>query len=216
MSKILNVEKANGLVIISTQGYLNKDLGEEIQKVSTEYVDKGSTSFLLNLSQSNINISQLVRIGRFYEDTDKEALYCDMFAGAITDFAEASMQAAFQPTKEIAVKMLKERFNKFAPKFELRIKENGNEFCVGKKISFADVILTEALSAYLEWIPDLLKNTPLLSSIYEKVINQTGIKLYLSSELRYPIPDEKYVIDVARVLQRALPTHMSDINRFVN
>ena len=54
MSKILNVEEANGLVIISTQGYLNKDLGEEIQKVSTEYVDKGSTSFLLNLSQSNI------------------------------------------------------------------------------------------------------------------------------------------------------------------
>jgi hypothetical protein len=76
--------------------------------------------------------------------------------------------------------------------------------------------LTEALSAYVEWIPDLLKNTPLLLSIYEKVINQTGIKLYLSSELRYPIPDEKYVIDVARVLQRALPAHMSDINRFVN
>jgi len=170
----------------------------------------------MNLSQSSGMIRYLARIGGFYGDNDKEALYCDMFAGAITDFAEASMQAAFQPTKEIAVKMLQERFNKFAPKFELRIKENGNEFCVGKKISFADVILTEALSAYLEWIPDLLKNTPLLSSIYEKVINQTGIKLYLSSELRYPKPDEKYVIDVARVLQRALPAHMSDINRFVN
>jgi glutathione S-transferase len=170
----------------------------------------------MNLSQSSGMIRYLARIGGFYGDNDKEALYCDMFAGAITDFAEASMQAAFQPSNEIAVKMLEERFNKFAPKFELRIKENGSEFCVGKKISFADIILTEALSSYVEWIPDLLKNTPLLLSIYEKVINQTGIKLYLSSELRYPKPSEKYVIDVARVLQRALPAHMSDINRFVN
>ena len=170
----------------------------------------------MNLSQSSGMIRYLSRIGGFYGDNDKEALYCDMFAGAITDFAEASMQAAFQPTKEIALKMLQERFNKFAPKFELRIKENGNNFCVGNKISFADVMLAEALSAYVEWIHDLLKNTPLLLSIYEKVIDQTGIKSYLSSDLRYPKPDEKYVIDVARVLQRALPSHMSDKNRFIN
>ena len=170
----------------------------------------------MNLSQSSGMIRYLSRIGGFYGDNDKEALYCDMFAGAITDFAEASMQAAFQPSKEIAVKILQERFNKFAPKFELRIKENGNNFCVGNKISFADVMLAEALSAYKEWIHDLLKNTPLLLSIYEKVIDQAGINSYLSSELRYPKPDEKYVIDVARVLQRALPSHMSDKNRFIN
>ena len=170
----------------------------------------------MNLSQSSGMIRYLARIGGHYGESDKEALYCDMFAGAITDFAEASMQAAFQPSKEIAVKMLQERFNKFAPKFELRIKENGNELCVGNKISFADVILSEALNAYMEWIPDLLKNTPLLLSIHEKIVNETGIKSYLNSEQRYPKPDENYVIDVARVLQRALPAHMSDINRFVN
>ena len=33
MSKILNTEESNGLVIISTQGYLNKDLGEELADV---------------------------------------------------------------------------------------------------------------------------------------------------------------------------------------
>ena len=170
----------------------------------------------MNISQSSGMIRYLARIGGYYGENDKEALYCDMFAGAITDFAETSMQAAFQPSKEIAVKMLQERFNKFAPKFEVRIKENGNELCVGNKMSFADIILTEALSAYIEWIPDLLKNNPLLLSIYEKVLNQTGIKFYLNSELRYPKPDEKYVVDVARVLQRTLPAHMSDINRFVN
>ena len=170
----------------------------------------------MNISQSSGIIRYLARIGGYYGENEKEALYCDMFAGAIADFAETSMQAAFQPSEEIAVKMLHERFNKFAPKFEVRIKENGNELCVGNKMSFADIILTEALSAYIEWIPDLLKNNPLLLSIYEKVLNQTGIKFYLNSELRYPKPDEKYVVDVARVLQRTLPAHMSDINRFVN
>ena len=170
----------------------------------------------MNISQSSGMIRYLARIGGYYGENDKEALYCDMFAGAIIDFAETSMQAAFQPSKEIAVKMLQDRFNKFAPKFETKIKENTNTLCVGKKITFADVILTEALSSYIEWIPDILKNNPLLLSVYEKIVNETGIKSYLNSEQRYPKPDENYVIDVARVLQRALPAHMSDINRFVN
>ena len=170
----------------------------------------------MNLSQSSGMTRYLARIGGYYGESDKEALYCDMFAGAITDFAEASMQAAFQPSKEIAVNMLQDRFNKFAPKFELRIKENGYELCVGKKISFADVILAEALSSYIEWIPELLNDNPLLLTIYEKILNEIGIKSYLNSELRYPKADEKYVINVARVLQRALPPHMSDVNRFVD
>ena len=29
------------------------------------------------------------------------------------------------------------------------------------------------------------------------------------------MPDSNYVIDVARVLQRALPSHMLDSNRFI-
>ena len=45
MSKILNTEESNGLVIISTQGYLNKDLGEEIQSVANEFIEKGKQSF---------------------------------------------------------------------------------------------------------------------------------------------------------------------------
>ena len=82
MSKILNVEEANGLVIISTQGYLNKDLGEEIQKVSTEYVDKGSTSFLLNLSQSNIvnsiGASIIIEVIESLQEVDGDLAFCEL------------------------------------------------------------------------------------------------------------------------------------------
>ena len=82
MSKILNVEEANGLVIISTQGYLNKDLGEEIQKVCNEFVDKGTTSFLFNLSQSNIvnsiGASILIELIEQLQEKDGSLAFCGL------------------------------------------------------------------------------------------------------------------------------------------
>ena len=168
------------------------------------------------LSQSVAMVKYLARLGGYYGSNDKEALYCDMFAGAISDFAETAMQAPFQPSNNLALETLKNRFQKFSPKFELRIKENGNNLCVGNKITFADILLTEALNSYIEWIPNLLNESKILSSLYERIMNEKAIKNYLNSKQRYPKPDINYVIDVARVLKRTLPPHMEDSNRFVN
>ena len=168
------------------------------------------------LSQSVAMVKYLARLGGYSGSNDKEALYCDMFAGAISDFAETAMQAPFQPSNNIALETLKNRFQKFSPKFELRIKENGNNLCVGNKITFADILLTEALNSYIEWIPNLLNESKVLSSLYERIMNEKAIKSYLNSKQRYPKPDISYVIDVARVLKRTLPPHMEDSNRFVN
>ena len=168
------------------------------------------------LSQSVAMVKYLARLGGYYGSNDKEALYCDMFAGAISDFAETAMQAPFQPSNNLALETLKNRFQKFSPKFELRIKENGNNLCVGNKITFVDILLTEALNSYIEWIPNLLNESKILSSLYERIMNEKAIKSYLNSKQRYPKPDINYVIDVARVLKRTLPPHMEDSNRFVN
>ena len=168
------------------------------------------------LSQSVAMVKYLARLGGYYGSNDKEALYCDMFAGAISDFAETAMQAPFQPSNNLALETLRNRFQKFSPKFELRIKENGNDLCVGNKITFADILLTEALNSYIEWIPNLLNGSRILSSLYERIMNEKAIKSYLNSKQRYPKPDINYVIDVARVLKRTLPPHMEDSNRFVN
>ena len=168
------------------------------------------------LSQSVAMVKYLARLGGYCGSNDKEALYCDMFAGAISDFAETAMQAPFQPSNNLALETLKNRFQKFSPKFELRIKENGNNLCVGNKITFADILLTEALNSYIEWLPNLLNESKILSSLYERIMNEKAIKSYLNSKQRYPKPDINYVIDVARVLKRTLPPHMEDSNRFVN
>lgn len=169
----------------------------------------------LKLSQSSAMIRYLARLGGFYGESDSDAVWCDMIAGAAADFAETAMQAAFQPTEDIAIAALRLRFEKFGPKFETRLAESGSGFCVGGRITFADVVLTEALRAYLEWCPDILGDTPLLDALHKRVSNDPGIASYLHSAQRYPKSGDSYVIDAARVLQRVLPSHMSDANRFV-
>jgi len=167
----------------------------------------------LNLSQSSAMIRYLARSGEYYGSTEEDVVWCDMIAGAVADFAETSLQAAFQPTKEIAVKALQERFNKFGPRFESRLYKNG--LCAGIKLTFADVLLAEAINSYLEWIPNILDKTPFLNDLYKKVITTSGISAYLKSPQRYPMSGSNYVIACARVLQRALPSHMPDPNRFI-
>ncbi|MGO1117286.1 glutathione S-transferase family protein [Rhodovibrionaceae bacterium A322] len=168
-----------------------------------------------NLSQSSAIVRYLARKGDLYGRNREDELWCDMIAGTVADFAEAPMQAAFQPTEAIAVASLQTRFAKFAPHFERRLLENGSGFCAGTEMTFADVLLAEALCSYQEWIPDVLDRTPLLSALYERIISNNGIAAYLQSPQRYPMADEAYVIDVASVLQRALPPHLPNPNRFL-
>jgi glutathione S-transferase len=169
----------------------------------------------LNLSQSTAMTRFLARRGGFYGETNADALWCDMIAGAVADFAETAMQAAFQPTKEAAVAALQAQFEKFGPRFEARLAKNGSGLCAGQRLPFADVALAEALSAYLDWCPDILEGSPFLSALHERILSDPGIAQYLSSAQRYSTAGTAYVIDVARVLQRALPSHLPDPNRFV-
>jgi|GEM_PF-530269 len=174
----------------------------------------------LNLSQSTAMIRYLARRGGFYGDDDSDALWCDMVAGATADFAEVAMQAPFQATAEIAAANLRRAFAKFGPRFTARLadvsrKAGGGAFIAAERLSFADVVLAEALTSYLEWVPDVLDDSPALADLRQRVVEQPGIAAYLTSPNRYPKPGDAYVISAARVLQRALPPHFEDAERFV-
>lgn len=169
----------------------------------------------LNLSQSSAMIRYLARRGGLYGSDDTDAMWCDMIAGVAADFAETALQAAFKPSVEVAVADLTARFAKFGPRFETRIREQGSGYGAADTMTFSDVVLAEALSGYLEWCPGILAETPLLAALYSRVVNTPGIAAYLASDLRYPKPGDDYVIAAAKVLQRALPGHMPDANRFV-
>lgn len=167
------------------------------------------------LSQSSAMIRYLARRGGLYGTSDTDAMWCDMMAGVIADFAETAIQAAFKPSAEVARRDLEIRFAKFGPCFEARIAQQGSGYCASSSMTFADVILGEALSSYLEWCPEILSTTPRLQALYEKVTNHSGIAAYLTSAQRYPRPGDDYVIAAARVLRRALPPHMPEADRFV-
>ena len=167
------------------------------------------------LSQSSAMTRYLARRGGMYGANDTDAIWCDLVAGVVADFAEAPMQAAFKPTEDAAVADLQARFAKFGPRFEARITQQGSGFIAAGSMTFADVLLAEALSSYLEWCPDILDGSPGVAGLYAAVTDLPGIAAYLSSDLRYPKPGDDYVIGVAKVLQRALPPHMPDASRFV-
>ncbi|MEH6651012.1 MAG: glutathione S-transferase [Motiliproteus sp.] len=169
----------------------------------------------LCLSQSGAMIRYLARRGGFYGQNDQEAMWCDVFAGAIADFAETALQAAFQPTAEVAISSLTGRFKKFGPIFEARLAANEDGVCAGSRLSFADIVLAEALSGYLEWCPDILADTPNIAALNQRVLAEPGIASYLASAQRHAKPGAGYVIDVASVLQRALPSHMAAPDQFV-
>lgn len=169
----------------------------------------------LCLSQSSAMIRYLARRSGLYGANDTDAMWCDMIVGVVADFAEVAMQAAFKPSADVAIADLQARFSKFAPCFERRIVEQGSGFCAADRMTFADVVLAEALSSYVEWCPDILEATPGLRALYERVTGEAGLAAYLASDLRYPKPSDAYVIAAARVLQRALPPHMPDADRFV-
>ena len=168
-----------------------------------------------NLTQSTAMTRCLARKGNLYGDTPQDALMCDMVAGAVADFAEAALQFAFQPTAGDGTDLAGRSFQKFAPRFEQLLSRTGGVHMIGTRLSFADVLLAEALSNYYEISPGFLETVPLLNGLRTRVVAHPGIAAYLESPNRYPMPDDQYVIDVARVLCRALPAHMPDPNRFV-
>lgn len=167
------------------------------------------------LSQSSAMVRYLARRDGLYGSNDTDAMWCDMVSGVVADFAETALQAAFKPSVASGVADMTARFAKFGPRFEARIREQGSGYIAADTLTFADVVLAEALSAYLEWCPGILAETPLLGASYSRVVETPGIAAYLASDLRYPRSGDDYVIAAARVLQRALPGHMPDANRFV-
>ena len=169
----------------------------------------------LNLSQSSAMVRYLARRAGLYGRSDTDAMWCDLVAGVTADLAETAIQAAFKPSAEVAVADLQARFAKFGPRIEARIEAQGSGFCAADQLTFADVVLSEALSAYLEYCPDILIDTPRLERLYHDVVRMPDIAAYLRSDLRYPPAGSDYVIAAARVLQRALPPHMPDPDRFV-
>ena len=82
MSKVTNTNTVENIVVIATEGYLNKDLGEEIQNIAQKHIDQGCKIFLINLKDSkivnSIGASILIELIEQLQDIDGQLVFCDL------------------------------------------------------------------------------------------------------------------------------------------
>ena len=82
MSKVTQTNSIENVVVIATEGYLNKDLGEEIQHIAQKHIDEGSKIFLINLKDSkivnSIGASILIELIEQLQDIDGQLVFCDL------------------------------------------------------------------------------------------------------------------------------------------
>ncbi len=82
MSKVTQTNSIENVVVIATEGYLNKDLGEEIQQIAQKHIDEGSKIFLINLKDSkivnSIGASILIELIEQLQDIDGQLVFCDL------------------------------------------------------------------------------------------------------------------------------------------
>ena len=82
MSSITGKSIRDGIVIISTEGYFNKDLGEALKAVSEEEIKNGHKNFLINLENSkivnSIGASILIEIIEDLQSMDGSLNFCNL------------------------------------------------------------------------------------------------------------------------------------------
>ena len=70
------------MLVIATEGYLNKDLGEDIQNAAHEHIDNGIKKVLINLERSNIvnsiNASILIELIEELQEKEGELAFCNL------------------------------------------------------------------------------------------------------------------------------------------
>ena len=82
MNSIVNIENDGKLLILKTQGYLNKDLGEEILEVSKSNISQGINKIIINLEQSNIvnsiGASIMIELIEELQEVDGSLAFCSL------------------------------------------------------------------------------------------------------------------------------------------
>ena len=82
MSKIIDKNVKNGVVVVSTEGYFNKDLGEALKEITDQKIKEGHKNFLINLDQSkivnSIGASILIEIIEELQVVDGSLNFCNL------------------------------------------------------------------------------------------------------------------------------------------
>ncbi|KFP98988.1 Glutathione S-transferase 3, partial [Leptosomus discolor] len=129
----------------------------------------------------------------------------DMYVGGTDDLMGFILIFPFltaeDKEKQRAV-IVQKATGRYFPAYEKVLKDHGQDFLVGNNFSWADVHLFEAILMVEEKQSDVLSGFPQLQAFKARMSSIPTIKKFLEpGSQRKPVPDDKYVETVRRVLR---------------
>ncbi|XP_053142323.1 glutathione S-transferase 3-like isoform X2 [Hemicordylus capensis] len=135
----------------------------------------------------------------------KERALIDTYVEGIADLMQFILMFPFlsPEDKEKQLATITEKATKrYFPVYEKVLKDHGQDFLVGNQFSWADIQLIEAILAVEEKSSSILAEFPQLQAFKARISNIPTIKKFLEpGSQRKPVPGDKYVETVRRVLQ---------------
>uniref|UniRef100_A0A669R3U7 glutathione transferase n=2 Tax=Phasianus colchicus TaxID=9054 RepID=A0A669R3U7_PHACC len=133
----------------------------------------------------------------------KERAWIDMYVEGTTDLMGMIMALPFQAAdvKEKNIALITERATtRYFPVYEKALKDHGQDYLVGNKLSWADIHLLEAILMTEELKSDILSAFPLLQAFKGRMSNVPTIKKFLQpGSQRKPPLDEKSIANVRKI-----------------
>ncbi|XP_054837430.1 glutathione S-transferase-like [Eublepharis macularius] len=133
----------------------------------------------------------------------KEKALMDMYIEGIMDLNEMIMMHPFKPAdaKEKDLALIIERATtRYFPVFEKVLKDHGQDYLVGNKLSRADVQLLEVILMAEELKPDILSKFSLLKAYKGRISDVPTVKKFLQpGSARKPPTDEKKIAEAIKI-----------------
>ncbi|KAM4679478.1 glutathione S-transferase-like isoform 1-T6 [Amazona ochrocephala] len=179
------IEKKEDLEKLRNDGYL---LFQQVPMVEIDGMKMVQTRAIGSYIAAKYNL---------YGKDLKERAWIDMYVEGTKDLLDMIMYHTFQPgdTQENSLALIIERAaTRYFPVYEKALKDHGQDYLVGNKLSWADIYLLQAILTVEECKPDILSPFPLLQAFKGRTSNIPTIRKFLQpGSQRKPPEDEKAI-----------------------
>ncbi|NWX22980.1 GSTA1 transferase, partial [Aegotheles bennettii] len=157
----------------------------------------------MKMVQTRAILSYIAAKYNLYGKDLKERALIDMYVEGLLDLNELLMAHVAQPAdkkEQHLATIVDKATNRYFPAFEKVLKDHGQEFLVGNRLSKADVQLLETILMAEEYKADILAKFPLLQSFKARISNIPTIKKFLQpGSQRKPPLQEKDLPKVMKI-----------------
>ncbi|KAM6366009.1 uncharacterized protein FN964_002416 [Alca torda] len=158
----------------------------------------------MKMVQTRAVLSYIAAKYNLYGKDLKERALIDMYVGGTDDLMGFILIFPFLSAEDKEKQrafIVEKATSRYFPEYEKVLKDHGQDFLVGKNFSWADVHLLEAILMVEEKKSDVLTGFPQLQAFKARISSIPTIKKILQpGSQRKPVPDDKYVETVRRVL----------------